>query len=263
MGATEIVSGERSTTPACGRDATCVGPYVRRDPVLDGSGPEDAGRLLRLAARLAEATVEVPAGAWDPWAVQTVAAQGFTMLIVHGVLLSELRLRGEPTAQLLLAGETVDPLACRDRVLSSDRMTWRALEEATVVVLGARFLAATQRFPQLTAALCRQQAAQINRGIRFAAVTKLPRVEQRIVAFFCAVAEERGRVVADGVLVDLPLTHECLGHLIGAKRPTVSLALKTLARDRLLTRQGRQWLLSRQVTALDEMPVSARSALAA
>jgi CRP/FNR family transcriptional regulator, cyclic AMP receptor protein len=263
MRATEIVADERSTTPAPRHAAPSVGQFVRPQPLLDGSEPEDAAGFLRLAARLADVTVNVPAGPWDPRTAHTPAARGFTMVVVDGLLLSEVHLRGEPTAQLLLAGETLDPFACRDRVLSSEHMTWRALEDARLAVLGPRFLAATQRFPQLTAALCRQQAAQIDRGIRYAAVTKLPRVEQRIIAFFCTVAEEHGRVVGDGVQVELPLTHEFLGRLIGAKRPTVSLALKTLARDRLLTHEDRQWLLSRHLTALDELPASRPPALAA
>jgi CRP/FNR family transcriptional regulator, cyclic AMP receptor protein len=257
MRATEIVAGERSTTPAPRR--AYVGPLERRQPLVDGSGPEDAGGFLRLAARLADVTVKVPAGAWDP--SEATSARGFTTIIVDGLLVSELCLGGEPTAQLLLPGETLDPLPRTDRVLSSERMTWRALEDARVAVLGGRFLGATQRFPQLTAALCRQQAAQIDRAMRYAAVTKLSRVEERIIAFFCAVAEERGRVAGGGVLVELPVTHELLGRLIGARRPTVSLALKTLAGDGLLTHNGTQWLLSRHLTALDEPPASRSPAL--
>jgi CRP-like cAMP-binding protein len=206
MRATEIVAGERSTTPAPRHPAPCVSPFLRAQPRLDGSGLEHPAGFLGLAARLADVTVNVPAGPWDPSTAHAAATHGFTMLILDGLLLSELHLRGDPTAQLLLPGETLDPLACGDRVLSSERMTWTALEDATLAVLGARFLAATQRFPQLTAALCRQQAAQIDRGTRYAAVTKLPRVEQRIIAFLCAVAEEHGRVGGDGVQVELPRT---------------------------------------------------------
>jgi CRP/FNR family transcriptional regulator, cyclic AMP receptor protein len=220
--------------------------------------PDDTGDFLRLAAGLADVTVMARAGAWDPWTAGPDAGRGFAMLVLDGLLLCELHVHGEPTAHLLVSGETLDPRRRPDRVLSSDRMTWRALEDVTLAVLGARFLAATQRFPTLTAGLCRQQAAQLDRAVRYAAITKLPRVEQRVIAFFCAVAEERGRVVADGVLVDLALTHVCLGQLIGAKRPTVSLALKTLADDRLLTRHGGRWLLSRQVTALDGVSAATR-----
>ena len=47
-----------------------------------------------------------------------------------------------------------------------------------------------------------------------------------------------------GVVVPLSLTHELLGRLVGARRPTVSLALKALIdRGALVRRQDRSWLL--------------------
>ena len=47
-----------------------------------------------------------------------------------------------------------------------------------------------------------------------------------------------------GVVIPLQLTHETLGRLIGARRPTVSLALKELDGDNLLERRADgAWLL--------------------
>jgi hypothetical protein len=47
------------------------------------------------------------------------------------------------------------------------------------------------------------------------------------------------------VVVPLALTHEALGRLIGARRPTVTLALKALgAQERLLRRGDGAWLLA-------------------
>ena len=44
------------------------------------------------------------------------------------------------------------------------------------------------------------------------------------------VAEVLGRS-ADGIVLSLPLTQEQLGRLVGARRPTVSLALRSLRRE--------------------------------
>jgi CRP-like cAMP-binding protein len=52
-----------------------------------------------------------------------------------------------------------------------------------------------------------------------------------------------GRVHPDGVHLDLPLTHEALSHLAGARRPSVSGALTRLAADGRLRREGRRWVL--------------------
>jgi CRP/FNR family transcriptional regulator, cyclic AMP receptor protein len=47
----------------------------------------------------------------------------------------------------------------------------------------------------------------------------------------------------DGTLVGLRLTHELIGYLVGARRPSVSTALGRLQRDGRLRREGRHWLL--------------------
>ena len=56
-----------------------------------------------------------------------------------------------------------------------------------------------------------------------AAILALPRVESRVLAILWHLADVFGSVNADGVLVPLKLTHERLGRLVGAQRPTVTL----------------------------------------
>jgi hypothetical protein len=78
----------------------------------------------------------------------------------------------------------------------------------------------------------------------YAAIAQLPHVEQRLEAMFWALSERWGRVTPSGIHLPLTLTHEILGHLIGARRPTVSLALIQLAeREVLIRRPDRSWLL--------------------
>ena len=58
------------------------------------------------------------------------------------------------------------------------------------------------------------------------------------------IAERTGRVTAEGTIIPVRLTHEALGKLVGARRPTVSLAMKELAADGRLRRQpDGTWLL--------------------
>jgi hypothetical protein len=57
-------------------------------------------------------------------------------------------------------------------------------------------------------------------------------------------AERWGRMTPAGVSVPLGLTHETIGRLVGARRPTVSLALKQLAASGTITRrEDGAWLL--------------------
>jgi hypothetical protein len=73
----------------------------------------------------------------------------------------------------------------------------------------------------------------------------LPRVEQRVLGLFWHLAERWGKVRPEGVVVELALTHELIGQLIGAQRPTISLALGALADDGLLQRRNPHggWLI--------------------
>jgi hypothetical protein len=56
-------------------------------------------------------------------------------------------------------------------------------------------------------------------------------------------AETWGRVTASGVTLPVSLTHEALGALVGARRPTVSLALAELIERGAVVRQRTGWLL--------------------
>jgi DNA-binding transcriptional MocR family regulator len=89
------------------------------------------------------------------------------------------------------------------------------------------------------------------------AICHLPRVEDRLLSLFWLLAESWGRVTSSGTALPLVLTHETLGALIGARRPTVTLALGELAERGAILRQGRTWLLVEQPAA----PTSATAEL--
>jgi hypothetical protein len=56
-------------------------------------------------------------------------------------------------------------------------------------------------------------------------------------------AESWGRVTPAGTTLPLSLTHDALGALIGARRPTVTLALRELTERGAVIRQDQGWLL--------------------
>ena len=112
------------------------------------------------------------------------------------------------------------------------------------MVLDDRFVLAARRWPVLMTGLAhRLFEAQHEQHTR-TAIGAMPRVEERILALLCHLAGRWGHVTANGVTLSLPVTHETLGALIGARRPTVSLALVALDQQRLLSRrEDRTWLL--------------------
>jgi len=52
-------------------------------------------------------------------------------------------------------------------------------------------------------------------------------------------AAEHGRVCRDGVLVDLPLTHDLIADMVGCARETVTRSFEELQRAGFLRRRGR------------------------
>jgi CRP-like cAMP-binding protein len=56
-------------------------------------------------------------------------------------------------------------------------------------------------------------------------------------------ARDHGKVCAEGVEIDLPLTHELLAQMLGSARETVTCALARFQREGLLVRKGRTYRL--------------------
>jgi hypothetical protein len=74
-------------------------------------------------------------------------------------------------------------------------------------------------------------------------ICQLPRVDERVLAMLWLLSETWGHVTPSGVRLPLVLTHETLGALVGARRPTVTLALRKLVEDGALVHQDAGWLL--------------------
>ena len=78
------------------------------------------------------------------------------------------------------------------------------------------------------------------------------RLEDRLRLFFWELADRYGHVTPAGVRLDIGLTHELIGHLVGAYRPSVSVALARLERDGHVRRGERGLLLLGDPPGLDE-----------
>jgi len=71
-----------------------------------------------------------------------------------------------------------------------------------------------------------------------------PSIMERLLLLFEQYGERWGKVTPEGVRVELPLTHQLLGKLCGARRSTVTLAINSLEEDGFITRASRDvWLL--------------------
>lgn len=198
---------------------------------------------LALATRaLIAPVVVVRGGSFEP--VTTGGAR--SAVVLDGMLLRNTRVFGRVGTEVLGEGDVIDAAAEIEPSMLSATTEYVVHRPVTLAFLNDRFVAATRRWPSLRAAVDEQVERQRRRASAHLAILQLPRVEDRILAVFTLFADRWGRVTPHGVQIELPLTHELIGRIVGARRPTVTLALATLAEARVLVRgTGGGWLLPR------------------
>jgi CRP/FNR family transcriptional regulator, cyclic AMP receptor protein len=163
-------------------------------------------------------------------------------IVLDGMLVHRHTIGGQCGIQLLgpgdvlLAGSELAPLWL-------DGVEVRAPAPARLTMLGEGFMAAAVRWPEAARALYESIGNQMRRLSSQLVICQLPRVDQRVLAMLWLLAESWGQVTAGGVRLPLTLTHETLGALVGARRPTVTLALRKLSQDGSIVHQDSGWLL--------------------
>ncbi len=188
---------------------------------------------------------DLPPGTWLPDRLGLDERRDLVaVLLLEGVLVQEVLLAGRVNAELLGPGDVFRPWRSLESALPAP-MRWSVLGRGAVIAaLDGPFAAAARKWPDLQRVLTERFADQLDASARRAAIIGLPRVEQRVLALFWHLAERFGVVGRDGVIIRLELTHDLIGRLTGAKRPTVSLALAVLAETGDLLRVGAaEWRL--------------------
>jgi hypothetical protein len=173
------------------------------------------------------------------------ASHPFGLLMIGGIVFARTSMRDRPATEILTAGDVFDPWTEDEPSFMPTRTEYEVYRAVRLAVLDDRFRLAARRWPGLHDVVRAQMAHQARRASRSLAILQLPRVEDRILAFFLDLAERMGRVTSAGIAIDLPLTHALVGEAVGSRRPTVSLALTELAADGLITREaGGIWMLA-------------------
>jgi CRP-like cAMP-binding protein len=186
--------------------------------------------------------------------IEEAARHAFALLVVDGLLVREIVVGATVTSELLGPGDLVAARRGTDELLSLSA-TWVASAPTRLAILDERLEPVITRWPEIATELLGRAARQTARMTTERAVTQLPRVEDRLVALFWLLAERWGRMGTAGLIVPLSLTHETLGRLVGAQRPTVSLALKQLASDGAVTRRSDgAWVVRQDSAARLEAP---------
>lgn len=203
----------------------------------DGELADEFDVRARIAARqLATARVlEVGAGECDlgPWF--DAAGEGLGLLILEGLIALETRVGDRTAAELVGPGDLLQPSGPAPDQLLERTCQWRVLSPARLALLDGEFVGRVRPFPQITRALLRRACRRPVELDVLRAITSQPRLEVRLVLLLWHLATRWGRVEPSGVRLSLPLTHRLLGQLVAAERPSVSHALKRLAKAGLVT----------------------------
>jgi CRP/FNR family transcriptional regulator, cyclic AMP receptor protein len=215
-------------------------------------------RRVDACERALATTVAVERGARSLHEIVGGHEGAYGALLLDGLANRTVVLDGVVSAQLLGRGDLVRSGDDEDwDTLVATVTHWVVIEPLTVAVLDARFLLTVRRWPEIVAALFERLAVQEERRTVHRALCQLPRVEDRVHAVLWLLAERWGRVTPDGVVLPLRLTHVLIGQLVGAKRPTVSLALKQLeACDSVHRRSDGGWLLAQPWSARQAPPAA-------
>ena len=205
----------------------------------------DPRRAREAAQRLPVRVVDVPRGRWDPGTRFAGGSRPLGLLIVEGLMVREAAVSDHPAAELLGPGDLVRAWPDEDaEELLPRRTDWSALAATRIAVIDQALAVRLAQWPEIFAALLDRGARRAERLVVLQAIAHLTRVDDRLLALLWCLAERWGRVVPDGVVVSLRLSHRTLAGMVGARRPSVTTGLgQLMARGAIERRSDGEWLL--------------------
>jgi CRP-like cAMP-binding protein len=139
-------------------------------------------------------------------------------------------------------GEVIGEIALLD---SNPRSaTVAALEPSELLVLDRRdFLPFLEHHPRVAIGLAEMLAKRLRRLSELAEDSVLLAVRARLAKRLVALAQRYGRKTPDGVQIDLPLSQQELGDMIGTSRESINKQLRTFAHEGLLLSSTGRWTI--------------------
>jgi CRP-like cAMP-binding protein len=223
---------------------------LKADPDLGSRLTADE---LPRAQRLSlAATLRRESGMWDASEDAEPGRDGLGLLVLEGTLMRRVGMRDRFAAELLGPGDILQPAAHdgEDAMLPFETR-WRIMSPLTLAILGLDWMTRMASFPAVTAEITARVMVRSRRLAATFAIAQHPRLTDRLHLFFWDLADRYGRVRPDGVALELDLTQEMIGHLVGGRRPSISKALSELEADGRLRRDRGSLLLLGQPPQLD------------
>lgn len=211
------------------------------DADLDLADVVEAEDMGHARSSLVARIVDLPSGPWHP--IEYADCVG--LLVIEGALLREVVAGDAAAMELLGPGDVLVPDADDSVGTFVDvQLAWSAVLDTRLALLSKTLVQRLSDWPGVLGVLVRRMGERSSRQSVMQAICHNPRVDARLRGLFWHLAGRWGRVTPGGVVLPLRLTHDSLARLVGAQRPTVSTALKSLERAGEVTRRrDGAWLL--------------------
>lgn len=211
---------------------------LRADPAL----AEGLAAVDRAAAeRLLQAPVVTLTDGTAPPAQRSTTAH----LVLDGMLLRRVTLGGGRCVELLTRGDVIFP--AREEAASFVSPSWKAVEPVRLAAIDLSPETAIWRWPPICATIAMRAIDRSRTLAVQAAIMSIVGVEERLYSLLWALSERWGRVTSAGVALELKVPQRVLAEMVGARRPTVSLALGRLCeRGLLASHEPGCWVLEGQ-----------------
>lgn len=226
---------------------------TERVPLLDTR--IDLTRYLTSEERVEVAAVSLPVvtAEGDQMELHTLLAKhtAFGATILDGLVMNSMRIGEQTGVQLLGPGDLLLPGSDPPPMWITG-LEARTAGSVRLALFGNELLGAAFRWPRILQSLYMYVGEQLQRLTAQLVVCQLPRVDDRVQAMLWLLAESWGHVTSSGVRLPVLLTHETLGALVGARRPTVTLALRNLVQRGAIVHQDSGWLLLERPARVEE-----------
>lgn len=200
------------------------------DSTMGPSERDELGRLLSVGPRLVLRAGDVFDGGDFAGAALLFVEAGIV------VIASAARPKRRILLGLCSAGTLLPPPQPNEQLV--------AIADAAVISLGREALRSLLQLPVVASAIVDSLLEALRERqeslAQFANVIHAERVRGKLLQL----ARTHGTVVADGVRLDLPLTHELLGQAVGSARETVTSSLGKLEREGFLIRDSGRYRLA-------------------
>lgn len=196
----------------------------------------------RAARELIAHLMTLEPGRWTP-AQSLGDEKPLGLLLVEGLIARQVEVAGARCIELLSTGDLIRPW--QEDAASFVDTRWVVLTQTSLALLNEEFSERVCRYPPLVDVLI-GRAIQRSRSLAVhSAIDNVIGLRDSLELLFWHLAERWGTVDPDGVIMPLRLTHQMLADLVGARRPSVTAALRDLAEAGTLTRiDGRGWRLT-------------------